>query len=452
MPRKLTQQDIIDKSNTIHQNKYDYSLIEYKNSHTKIIIICPIHGQFLQTPADHIHKQAGCPSCANNNRINTNLKKYGTKHPKQNQAVNNKQKQTNLERYGVEYIGQIPAGKEKRNQTNLERYGHVCSVQNTTIQDRIKQHNLEEHGVEYSIQRPDVIKKTMDTWLEKYGVDNPNKTNEIRDKINQTNLERYGYHPKQTTSIQEKCKQTCLHKYGVDNIFKSTDIKGKIEQTNLERYGYLIPSQSNQIKDKIKQTNLERYGVSTLFNCKKIKEQRKQTNLQIYGTEYHSQQHMVNILPLLDDYDWLYDQYVVQRKTAIQIAKELNVGSDTTIGRYLKKHEIKIRQHHWHSNQCIQWLESIMKNNNIHIQHAMNGGEYKIPGTRYKADGYCAETNTIYEFHGDYWHGNPLIYESHYINQANYKSMGELYQKTIEKEEKIKELGYNLVVMWESDL
>ena len=62
-----------------------------------------------------------------------------------------------------------------------------------------------------------------------------------------------------------------------------------------------------------------------------------------------------------------------------------------------------------YSKMSINWLNFISKKDNITIQHALNYGEYKIPNTRLKADGYCKETNTIYEFHGDYWHGNPLI-------------------------------------------
>jgi hypothetical protein len=84
------------------------------------------------------------------------------------------------------------------------------------------------------------------------------------------------------------------------------------------------------------------------------------------------------------------------------------------------------------------------------IQHALNGGEYQIPGTRYKADGYCQETNTIYEFHGDYWHGNPEIYPPTVSNVIVGKTMGELYEYTIKREEEIKSLCYNLVVMWEN--
>ena len=77
--------------------------------------------------------------------------------------------------------------------------------------------------------------------------------------------------------------------------------------------------------------------------------------------------------------------------------------------------------------------------------------EYKIKNTKWKADGYCKETNTIFEYHGDFWHGNPKIYKTDDMNNVSKRTMGTLYKRTINREQKIKELGYNLEVMWESD-
>ncbi len=373
----------IEKANQVHNNQYDYSLVEYINAHTKIAIICPVHGQFQQTPADHTHKKAGCKECAKHKRKQTCLRIYGTEHPRQNKQILEKQKQTNLKRYGVDNPSKTTLVRDKIKQTNLERYGHVCSVQNTEIQARIKQHNIDMYGVDYCAQRPDKIKKTIDTWIKNYGVDNPNKTTLVRDKIKQTNLERYGCHPRQTPEVKEKQKQTCLDRYGITN--------------------------PNYISNP-------------------------------------------DMLIFLNDYDWLFDQYVTQNKTAIQIAKELNVGSDTTIGRYLRKHEIEIKQYCQHSYKAIQWLESIMEQEGIFIQHALNDGEYQIPDTRYKADGYCKETNTIYEFYGDYWHGNPDVYDSELLNETTNCTMGELYQRTIKREQRLRDLGYNIVVVWEREL
>jgi hypothetical protein len=54
----------IEKANKIHKNKYDYTKVNYVGSKTKIIINCPIHGDFLQSPDKHLFGQ-GCPNCAN---------------------------------------------------------------------------------------------------------------------------------------------------------------------------------------------------------------------------------------------------------------------------------------------------------------------------------------------------------------------------------------------------
>jgi hypothetical protein len=62
--RKIQNEDFISKCNKIHKNKYDYSLVEYKDAKKKIKIICPIHGEFEQTPNSHL-RGCGCPKCKN---------------------------------------------------------------------------------------------------------------------------------------------------------------------------------------------------------------------------------------------------------------------------------------------------------------------------------------------------------------------------------------------------
>lgn len=51
-----------EKAKQIHGNKYDYSKVNYINSHTKVCIICLEHGEFWQTPTNHLKGQ-GCPEC-----------------------------------------------------------------------------------------------------------------------------------------------------------------------------------------------------------------------------------------------------------------------------------------------------------------------------------------------------------------------------------------------------
>jgi very-short-patch-repair endonuclease len=60
--RKLEKNEILEKFKEKHSNNYDYSKFEYVGYHKKTIIICKIHGGFLQTPSKHIIGQ-GCKIC-----------------------------------------------------------------------------------------------------------------------------------------------------------------------------------------------------------------------------------------------------------------------------------------------------------------------------------------------------------------------------------------------------
>lgn len=57
-----TRDEFIGKSVDIHGNKYDYSLVDYFNSQTKVTIVCPVHGEFRQVPNSHLSGN-GCSSC-----------------------------------------------------------------------------------------------------------------------------------------------------------------------------------------------------------------------------------------------------------------------------------------------------------------------------------------------------------------------------------------------------
>jgi 5-methylcytosine-specific restriction endonuclease McrA len=64
MPFKIkTTERFILEGNNYHNGKYDYSLVVYVNSKTKVKIICPIHGEFEQTPTNHL--RSGCIRCSN---------------------------------------------------------------------------------------------------------------------------------------------------------------------------------------------------------------------------------------------------------------------------------------------------------------------------------------------------------------------------------------------------
>ena len=102
-----------------------------------------------------------------------------------------------------------------------------------------------------------------------------------------------------------------------------------------------------------------------------------------------------------------------------------------------------------YSKKQIAWLTYLQQSTPFLIKHAENGGEVKID--KYYIDGFCVETKTCYEFNGDLFHGNPMVHDANEIHPMNGVTMGELYQKTINKEKKLISLGYNVISIWEYD-
>jgi hypothetical protein len=104
-----------------------------------------------------------------------------------------------------------------------------------------------------------------------------------------------------------------------------------------------------------------------------------------------------------------------------------------------------------YSQGQIQWLK-YMCVSTPDIRHILNhdDGEYKIPGSRYYADGYSDEELCIFEYHGDYWHGNPKFHnqEKRFSTRTTF---GELYEKALKKQRFCEESGYNFVFIWESE-
>ena len=69
--KKMTKESFIKKAKEIHGGRYDYSLVEYVNSLTPVTIICKEHGPFKQSPNNHISKKNNCPNCKISKKLNT---------------------------------------------------------------------------------------------------------------------------------------------------------------------------------------------------------------------------------------------------------------------------------------------------------------------------------------------------------------------------------------------
>ena len=75
--------------------------------------------------------------------------------------------------------------------------------------------------------------------------------------------------------------------------------------------------------------------------------------------------------------------------------------------------------------------------------------QQKIDG--YFVDGMDRNNKIIYEFLGDYWHGNPRIYSLEDVNTRVGVTFGELFMRTINRFDQIANLGYKIFYIWESD-
>lgn len=112
--------------------------------------------------------------------------------------------------------------------------------------------------------------------------------------------------------------------------------------------------------------------------------------------------------------------------------------------------------HHLSGHGCDKCRSSISKIETVWLDTLNIPKEYrqsiiKIDGRKFKVDAYDPTTNTIYEFYGDYWHGNPKKFSPDDFNiQAN-KTHGELYHNTVNREQILISAGYKIKSIWQSD-
>ena len=81
--KRVNQEDFIARAKKIHGEKYDYSKTEYRDMRSKVLVICPLHGEFYQRAQSHL-LGSGCPACKRENHINR-LKEMRERLAKQEQ-------------------------------------------------------------------------------------------------------------------------------------------------------------------------------------------------------------------------------------------------------------------------------------------------------------------------------------------------------------------------------
>lgn len=431
--RKRSLKEYIRLANIKHDNKYNYDKTVYKGSRTNITITCIIHGDFIQLADSHLRGH-GCPKCAHiissekqlkskEQFIEDAIKVHGYRYDYSEIEYNGLKSKIKIRCEIHGYFFQYPGNHLKG--YNCEKCGFLVRAKSTTLDSRKFIEMCKEiHGDIY------------DYSLVKY------KKSKIKVKI----ICKYHDIFEQTPDLHLRGGNCPKCVGGVsytkdDFIEKSKKIHG-----NKFDYSYVKYVNSN---------------TKVTIMCKKHKKYFKQTPNNHYSSKLGCLQ-CQNIK--------IYDT-----KSFINEAKKVHGGMyDYSLVKYINQ-KIKVKiicdkhgefcqlpRNHISGKGCkkcttnfsikgIKWIKYYSKKYNLIIQHAKNGGEYRIPGTNYYADGYSEKTKTIFEFYGKIWHGCPKCTNSNDINPISKRKMNDLYQYTMEREKKIKNLGYKIISIWEHE-
>ena len=102
------------------------------------------------------------------------------------------------------------------------------------------------------------------------------------------------------------------------------------------------------------------------------------------------------------------------------------------------------------SKKALQWLSWLANSRNLQIRDSRHPqGEYRVDN--YQVDGFCDTINTVYEFLGSYWHGDPSAFNFCTFNRRLQCPMGILYERTQRRQQDIERAGYRYEAIWESE-
>ncbi len=222
MPKKLTTNEFLLRLSRRDDGGlfYDYSLVEYTSCLNKIKIVCPVHGAFMQNPANHKNSNDGCYTCG---RVSVSAKsheKYSTERYLTLISTARKDKALYYDYSHVIYAGKnhditIICPKHGYFRLNAEYHKYNCGCQQCEHDNRIK------------------------TNLLVLGVDNPSKSEIIKARKKVTLAKNYGVdHPMESLIIREKQSKTVNEHYGVDYPMQSKIIRDKAIATKINNGTY----------------------------------------------------------------------------------------------------------------------------------------------------------------------------------------------------------------------
>lgn len=159
--RSTSIDNFISKSIKIYKNKYDYSKVIYKNTHTKVSIICPNHGEFQKSPHDHL-KGKGCKVCYSEKDDKLGFKE--TFIERSNKIYNNKYDYSKVHYKNVHKKVTIicPIHGEFQQSPNSHQKGHECMECTGNVKitlEKFLEKSKEHHGDKYDYSKVKIDEK-----------------------------------------------------------------------------------------------------------------------------------------------------------------------------------------------------------------------------------------------------------------------------------------------------
>ena len=111
----------------------------------------------------------------------------------------------------------------------------------------------------------------------------------------------------------------------------------------------------------------------------------------------------------------------------------------------------KAKQAQKYGIMATEWLDWKARSDGVNIIHKFNGTEKRVGTRNIPVDAFSPENNTVYQFHGCYWHGHNCHLNQKDFNEVRNCSSAELRANTEEIASYICRRGYNLVQIWECE-
>jgi hypothetical protein len=430
-----TTEEFIQRAKERHKDEYDYSPTKFLGATENLVIRCYIHGLFFQLPNNHIQGR-GCIQCGRLKRAD-------------------KVRIFTIE----EFIKQA-----KNIHQDLYDYSLVKLDNPNNVEIKCSEHGLFIQSI-YTHLRG--------SGCQKCGNIRRNKKNaltqkEFLDKAYQVHGNIYGYFYSVYTSEKNNVDIECfIHGRFLQSAAAHMNGQGCPKCGN-ERNGNRCRKTLETFIMQARVVHQDLYGYTKSFYIDSATDIC--ITCQIHGDYWQTPNSHLRgggCRKCADEYTaslrWISNEKFIER--AIKIHGDLYDYSQIDCKSYKHKVIIGCFEHgrfeqsqgnHLKGAGCPKCRGNISKIETkwldyLHIPNKWRQVSIKINDRHFLLDALDPVNNIAYEFNGDFWHGNPAIYDPNNINKLTQRTYGELHEKMLKKEATLKAAGYKVVSIWEKD-